>query len=613
MRDVGVKTEPRRIAAHLGGTTARLFPLAVLFAFVTCGVIRASGAPAWVFVAFVLAWTAGVVALAARAARRQPIMVVKVAASGRNQITWLLLAPFLLLDLNAALVARPLLIPTGIFTVVVALLLRRTRGRTPEVLRELRPMIAADEAVLGDGIGIVRGLRRWDEAFRLVVATDRRLLLAGSPRSPAGLLLVDVPYDRVTKFGIEWTLGGRIGALSLTVAGDDEPSTTHVISSMSPANLLSVALALRSHGVAADDPEMVAEAERAWEHARRRDRSRTRLIDRAAMNTLEFDRGLWLLLGLAAFTFYLNPFGVGIGISRDSVLVMLLGVAAACGAAGYVARTRASLAYLVPLNLLVAPALFFARAGDVIFLMLLLSSVAALGLWAGSAARGETARGAAPSADGRPAPGSLRYALGGLGLIRLSAVVLATLGVLVGAGAAAGFDRTTLRMAIEQATARQVPVDGRSNLTGDVASVAYTPGPDLHELITDQRFGADAGDGARWELRSSWTKGLNVVSLATYVEEPRLDNPAAIADFVARKDRQHAGLAGFRVTHTERTVDGHKAYVWDHGSRTGYWYYAAWLPRPVHSVRVECIAKRQAARFRQLCTQAIGSLRIHAP
>ena len=39
-----------------------------------------------------------------------------------------------------------------------------------------------------------------------------------------------------------------------------------------------------------------------------------RLLDRAAMSTRGFDRGLWLLLGLSALTFYVNPFGVGLGV-----------------------------------------------------------------------------------------------------------------------------------------------------------------------------------------------------------------------------------------------------------------------------------------------------------
>ena len=157
----------------------------------------------------------------------------------------------------------------------------------------------------------------------------------------------------------------------------------------------------------------------------------------------------------------------------------------------------------------------------------------------------------------------------------------------------------------------RLPVDGRSNLTGNAASLTYTPGPDLQEFIKDEHWDAGPNDGARWELRSSFTKGYNVVSLAHYIFEPRLDDPAAVADFVADKDREHSRIAGSRVTHTERVVDGRKGYVWNHGNSRGYWHYAAWFPQPVHSVRVECIAKQRDDRFKRLCAEAIRSLKFH--
>ena len=337
---------------------------------------------------------------------------------------------------------------------------------------------------------------------------------------------------------------------------------TLLISSIAPANLLSIAKALHAHGVATEDPEALLEAEGEWEEALRRGRSRSRLIDRAAMNTREFDRGLWLLLGLCAAVFYVNPFGIGLGESNEA-LPVLLAVPVVCAICGYVARTTSSLAYLVPLNLLVAPAFFFADAGDVIGLMLLLSTLATVGLWAGSALR----RG--PASPGRRAArGSLRHALSGPGLIRISGMLLAAMVALVATAGAAGFELPTLRLAVEEATAKQLPVDGRSNLTGGAASLTYTPGPDLRELVTDEPPLAGPNDGARWELRSSFTKGYNVVTLGHYIFEPPLDDDAALTDFLADKDRAHSRLAGFRVTHTERVVDGRRGYVWDHGERS---------------------------------------------
>jgi hypothetical protein len=354
--------------------------------------------------------------------------------------------------------------------------------------------------------------------------------------------------------------------------------------------------------VETDDPAALIEAERAWEEALQRGRSRSRLLDRAAMNTRDFDRGLWLLLGLCAAVFYVNPLGIGLGASSEAA-PLLLAVPVLCAICGYVSRTRSSLAYLVPLNLLVAPAFFFVDAGDVLGLMLLLSTFATLGLWVGSGLRG------GPGSQGpRPARGSLRHALSGLGLVRISGMLLGAMLALVATAGAAGFELPTLRLAVEEANAKRLPVDGRSNLTGGAASLTYTPGPDLRELVMDEPPLAGPNDGARWELRSSFTKGYNALTLGHYIVEPPLDDAAALRDFLAEKDRAHSRLAGFRVTHTQRVVDGRRGYVWDHGSGSGYWYSTAWFPQPVHSVRVECIARRQTGRFKRLCAEAIGSL-----
>ena len=85
---------------------------------------------------------------------------------------------------------------------------------------------------------------------------------------------------------------------------------------------------------------------------------------------------------------------------------------------------------------------------------------------------------------------------------------------------------------------------------------------------------------------------------------------AAVAAFVAAKDREQSRIAGFRVSHRERVVDGRTGYVWEYRSHRGYWQFAAWFPQPVHSVRVECIAKTEVARFERLCAEAMGSLRF---
>jgi hypothetical protein len=532
--------------------------------------------------------------------RRAPVMVVRLSADGVHPAAWALAAPFVVpLLLALALMPHPVLVPAFVVSAVTVLLARRALGRVPEALRELRPMLAAGESVLGDGIGI--GERRWPRALRVVVATDRRLLVAAGPGSSESFLLVDAPYERLTSAGVEWT--GRAGNLSLTVAdGDGAAAETHVVGIVSP-NLLSIALALRSQGVPVADPAALAAAERAWDEVRVREDARQPLLDRAAMDTRDFDRGLWLLLGLSAIAFYGNLLGA---------IGLLLLFAASCVVCGYLSNTKSSRAYLVPINMLLSPMFLFLDVGETLGLMVVLSGVAALCLWAGATLRAsadpQASEPALPAA--RPDRGSLRYTLGGLGLIRITGLMLAATLSLVVVASAGGFELTSLRLALDQARARQLPVDGRSNLTGSAAWLTYTPSRDLRELVTD-RISDDAPyDGARWELRSPFTQGYNVVSLAHYVEDPRLDDPAAVARFVARKDREHSRLAGFSVTHTQAMIAGRRAFVWNHDSRSGYWFYAAWFPQPVHTVRVECIARDEKARFKRLCAQATRSLRF---
>ena len=597
LRDAGVRNEPRRLGAYFGKRSVPLIALAVVFAVVPCAILRRLGADAPVLLAFVLAWTAVVLALILRTVKRAPVAVVRLTAErGLSPLAWLVIAPSALLVPMVLLTRPALLLPAVALLATTVVALWRGRRRVPDLLRTLRSWLASDETVLGDGLGVVPGMRG-QGALRLVVATERRLLVA-APAAP--LPVLDLRYAAIRRFGIEWTHRGRLGKLSL-VAGDE----TFALRAIAPANLLSIARVLQAQGVTADDPELVPDAERAWAEALGRAAEQPRLVSRAGMRTRDFDQGLWLLLALCAVVFYVNPFGIGLGSARDAV-PMLMAVPVLGAISGYVSGTRSSLAYLVPLNLLVAPAFFFADAGVVLGLMVIVSALATVGLWIGSALRQAPA-----GEEPRAARGSLRDAVSGAALVRISGVLLALIVGLVGTTAAAGFELTDLRLAVEQGTATKLPVDGRSNLNGGAASLTYTPGPGLHELVTDEQPLSGPYDGARWELRSSFTKGYNVITLGHYIVTPPLDSPAAVAVFLAEKDSAHSRLAGRPVTHSERVVDGRRGYVWDHGSPRGIWYFAAWFPEPVHSVRVECIAKRETGRFKRLCGEAMRSLKFH--
>lgn len=464
LRDVGVANQPRRLAAHLGRWTVPLVAAAFVLAAGACVLVSSTGGGLRSFVALAATFSTVGLALALGIARRSPVVVVKVTAEGRNQATWMMITPFVLLLASSVVLWGPLTVPIAVITVVAATLLWRSRGRVPEALRTLRSALAEGEPVLGDGIGLARGSRGGRDAVRVVAVTDRRLLVTGR----AGVLL-DLPYEQIGGFGIGWKARGRVGTLSLTAG-----SITHAIGSIAPANLLSIVEGLHARGVVADDPAVIEAAQRGWTRALRRT-ERTR---------------------------------------RD--------------------RRRT----------------------------------------------------------------------------RIAAILGGVLAGLIAAASAGGVDLAAVPAAVQQLTSDNLPVDGRSNLTGGAATLTYTPGDGLRELRTDQDWDEGPDDGARWELRSSFTKGFNVVSLSHYVFMPRLDDPAAVAEFVAGKDREHAQLAGTRVKHTQRIVDGREGYVWEYEGRRGYWEFAAWFPQPVHTVRVECIARKEAERFKRLCAEAMSSLRF---
>lgn len=261
LRDVGVSNQPRRLAARLGRFMPAIVVLAVVFAAVPCVVLRGTGAGNSTVALFAVVWTAIVLAIAHRFVTGSPLAVIRVTADGRNQMRGLALAPAVLLALLAALTGQPLLLLAAALGLLMAVLVWRGSGRIPGLVRSVREHLEPGEAVLGDGLGTAVGARR-PEALRLLAATDRRLLLA----SRAGV--EEVPYERVRRFAIEWKAMGRLGAL--TLEADEVP----VITAMNPPNLVSIAQALRTHGVEAVDAEALAAAERGWEAALERGRSR---------------------------------------------------------------------------------------------------------------------------------------------------------------------------------------------------------------------------------------------------------------------------------------------------------------------------------------------------
>lgn len=451
LRDVGVRNQPRRLAARFGRFFPVIVALAVTGAVGGCLVLNGLSAGRGGLLAFVALWMVSITALGLRFVSGAPVTVVRARADGRMTVRWLAYAMSALFLLIAVLAGGRLLIAIAVFHALLTVVSWRGTGRIPALVGRIADALRPGELVLGDGLARVRG-ERGRAGVRVLAATDRRLLLA----SPVDVS--EIPYERIGGFAIEWTLRGRLGSLRL--AADGVPVLTY----LNPPNLLSIARALRANGVEPEDPALLAEAERGWQEALERGRPRAR-------------------------------------------------------------RTS---------------------------------------------------------------------------LVRIAVAVAAVLAVAVGAAYAAG-----LR------SEEELPADGRSNLHGGAASLAYTPEPGLREFITDQDFDAGPDDGARWELRAGRAPRRDALTLSHYIfDDPPLDSPAGVRAFVADKDAEHADLAGAPVTHTTREIGGRTAYVWEHRTRNGYWYFTAWFPAPVHTVRLECIARREQPRFQRLCAQAVRTLRF---
>jgi hypothetical protein len=451
LRDVGVRNQPRRIAARFGRFAPLVVALALIGAVAGCVLLKGLGAGRGSLPVFGALWTASVILLALKFVSGAPVAVLRAGAEGRNQLLWLAHAPAVLLCLLAVIVGSPPLIAIAALHALVTVVMYRPGRRIPALVQRVAEHLQPGESVLGDALARAGG-ERGAGALRVVAATSRRLLIGARDE------VVEVPYARIGGFAIEWKVVGRVG--TLTLRADGVPA----LGSMNPPNLLSIARALRANGVAPEDPGLLAEAERRWQEA--------------------LQRG----------------------------------------------RPRAGRTSLVPIGL----------------------------------------------------------------------VVLTVLGVAVGAAYAAGLRDH-----------EELPADGRSDLHGGAASLTYTPAAGLRELITDEHFDAGPHDGARWELRTQRSAGSDALTLSHYIfDDPPLDSPAAVRAFVAGKDAEHAELAGRPVGHTTRVVAGRTGYVWEHRTRNDLRYFTAWFPQPVHTVRLECIARGGQPRLQRLCAEALRTLRF---
>src|SRR5687768_8764977 len=146
LRDVGVRNEPRRFAVHFAKWFVPLAALIALSIAALCAVvIKTDVGAASAVAAFMVMWTVGGFLVAVQMARRSPPMVIKIRADGANQAAGLMIVPSLLLALGGVLLGHLLALPLLVLTVLMVLVVWRARGRIPDMLRRLQPLLASGE------------------------------------------------------------------------------------------------------------------------------------------------------------------------------------------------------------------------------------------------------------------------------------------------------------------------------------------------------------------------------------------------------------------------------------------------------------------------------------
>src|SRR5688500_10246744 len=87
LRDVGVKNEPRRLAAHLGKATAVIGAFLFVALLAACAALRGIGAPGVLVGIFAAATVVCLFALVLITVKRSPTVAVKIDAGGTNHAT----------------------------------------------------------------------------------------------------------------------------------------------------------------------------------------------------------------------------------------------------------------------------------------------------------------------------------------------------------------------------------------------------------------------------------------------------------------------------------------------------------------------------------------------
>lgn len=156
----------------------------------------------------------------------------------------------------------------------------------------------------------------------------------------------------------------------------------------------------------------------------------------------------------------------------------------------------------------------------------------------------------------------------------------------------------------------RLPVDGKSNLASNAASVEYPQGTAVSEFTEP----GPAGE--------TWTAYTQIDDPSSEVElwdrtDAKLADEASINQFVAEKTIDNSEFAGRNVEPKIVKVDGERGYLWKYRTSPsskdrGATVVSLWVPGPQRSIRLRCeMQPAELERAEAMCNRAIKTLKIN--
>jgi hypothetical protein len=177
----------------------------------------------------------------------------------------------------------------------------------------------------------------------------------------------------------------------------------------------------------------------------------------------------------------------------------------------------------------------------------------------------------------------------------------------------AAFPNGTATSGSGEAGDTPLPLDGRSNLPGGLASLTYTPAAKQFEELgsADTDFGATGG--AKWTVSRWGPHGLSFFGVQKVQWSEPIETKAEIVAWLRKENAKYSGYAGRWVTYHRSKFNGHRAYIWQFQIAGGGWRYAAWILHKSEALDFICAAAPgdpQLGAFQGQCNEAMKSTKI---